>query len=482
MDDPTTCAPTPLPGSTQAKRGSLAWPPRRVAGNRRFGAAAFVIQPIVLADPAARVETIAQPRSNCLLRRSSMKTSRATLIAWMLLAFTAGRGAEAHSQERVSPARVHAITRGPPFHWFGYYDKLQFDPSGRHVLGMQVEFENRNPAPDDVVRIGMVDLEDGDRWIELGESRAWCWQQGCHLQWRPGSDREVIWNDRVDGKFVAVVLDVKSGQRRLLPRPIDNLSPDGRWALGVDFARIRDFRAGYGYAGVTDPYRDVATPETSGVYRMDLDSGESRLLVSCAQSAKVEPQHPTIATGARRYINHVQWSPDGRRFLFLERPSTRLMTAASDGSDLRVVMFDASHYTWRDSRQICVWTGDGYRLYADEPLADGKLLWLAVNGHQTYFPDRDWLLTDTYPDARRMQTLYLFHLPTARRIDLGQLACPPEYRGDWRADLHPRLSPDGRWVCFDSAHQGGRQMYLMDIRGVGPNPPVRDQADKRAHH
>lgn len=26
---------------------------------------------------------------------------------------------------------VLAITRGPKFHWFGYYDKLQFDPSGR---------------------------------------------------------------------------------------------------------------------------------------------------------------------------------------------------------------------------------------------------------------------------------------------------------------------------------------------------------------
>jgi hypothetical protein len=31
------------------------------------------------------------------------------------------------------PTRV--ITKGPRHHWFGYYDKLQFDPSGRFVLG-----------------------------------------------------------------------------------------------------------------------------------------------------------------------------------------------------------------------------------------------------------------------------------------------------------------------------------------------------------
>ena len=35
------------------------------------------------------------------------------------------------------------LTAGPGHHWFGYYDKLQFDPSGRYVLGMKVGFEGR---------------------------------------------------------------------------------------------------------------------------------------------------------------------------------------------------------------------------------------------------------------------------------------------------------------------------------------------------
>ena len=33
------------------------------------------------------------------------------------------------------PVPVRTVTRGPKFHWFAYYDKLQFDPSGRYVLG-----------------------------------------------------------------------------------------------------------------------------------------------------------------------------------------------------------------------------------------------------------------------------------------------------------------------------------------------------------
>jgi hypothetical protein len=75
--------------------------------------------------------------------------------------------------EKLPPVR--ALTRGPGFHWFGYYDKLEFDPTSRYALGMRVDFEHRSPKPDDVIQLSMIDTEGGDKWIDLGESRAWCW-------------------------------------------------------------------------------------------------------------------------------------------------------------------------------------------------------------------------------------------------------------------------------------------------------------------
>ena len=50
------------------------------------------------------------------------------------------------ASEENAPALPHvrAITRGPKFHWFGYYDKLQFDPSMRYVLSNEVDFEHRS--------------------------------------------------------------------------------------------------------------------------------------------------------------------------------------------------------------------------------------------------------------------------------------------------------------------------------------------------
>ena len=171
-------------------------------------------------------------------------------------------------------ARVatRAITRGPTHHWFGYYDKLEFDPTGRYVLGMAVGFEGRSPGPGDAVAVGMVDLAEGDRWIELGASRAWCWQQGCMLQWRPGSRTEVLWNDRAGDHFVCHMLDVETGERRTLPFPIYAVSPDGRWAVAPDFRRINHARPGYGYAGPADPERDVLAPAGSGIWRFDLET------------------------------------------------------------------------------------------------------------------------------------------------------------------------------------------------------------------
>ena len=95
---------------------------------------------------------------------------------------------------------------------------------------------------------------------------------------------------------------------------------------------------------------------------------------------------------------------------------------------------------------------------------------MPVNGHQTYVPGQqnEWLLNDNYArPANRNQTPYLYHMPTDRRVDLGHFPAGESYVGEWRCDLHPRSSPNGKFVCIDSTHGGnGRQMYLLDISAV----------------
>ena len=68
-----------------------------------------------------------------------------------------------------------------------------------------------------------------------------------------------------------------------------------------------------------------------------------------------------------------------------------------------------------------------------------------------------------------MQELYLYHIESGKRVELGEFAAPEGYDGEWRCDLHPRSGPDGRLVTIDSAHAGGRQIYLLDIGEIVNN-------------
>ena len=237
-----------------------------------------------------------------MLRRSFLATLPAAALA---------------AGEKFPPIRQ--ITRGPKFHWFAYYDKLQFDPTGRFALANQVDFEHRSPRPDDTIQFGMIDLQDKDRWIELGSSRAWNWQQGCMLQWVPGAKEEVIWNDRLDNQFVSHVMNVRTRKVRTLPGPVYSLSPNGKWAIYPDFRRLNQTRPGYGYAGIPDPYQDQLSPDKSGISRIDLTTGKQHLIITHAQAAKVANLHSMWEPSAKHWFNHLLHSPDGSRFIFLHR-------------------------------------------------------------------------------------------------------------------------------------------------------------------
>jgi hypothetical protein len=421
-------------------------------------------------------------------RRAFLRSLAITVPGLGSLAPLLVRAAESAPEEKLPSVRQ--ITKGPRFHWFGYYDKFQFSPDNRFVLANEVDFEHRSPTADDLIRVGMVDLHDGDKWIELGTTRAWNWQQGCMLQWLPGSHHEIIWNDREGDHFVSHILNVNTRKQRALPHPIYNLSPDGRTAIAPDFRRLNDCRPGYGYAGIPDPNRDRKAPDDAGVWRLDTAIGKQELLFSFADAEKIPfagKKEAAFTPAAKHWFNHLLFNTDGTRFFFLHRwrnsgsPTgpffTRAFTADRDGKNLFCLdpHGRTSHFVWRDPQHVMAWAwhpshGEKFYLYQDrtdhvEVVGPDEM---TQNGHNTYVPGRhnEWVLNDTYPDAKRYQHPYLYHLTTRRKVPLGHFLSPPPYTGEWRCDTHPRTSRDGKLVCIDSPHTGGRQMYLIDISGL----------------
>ena len=426
-------------------------------------------------------------------RMTSRLTRRQTLSTLTTVTGTLAQGRlYARTPDAFPPVRT--LTRRPKYHWFGYYDKREFDPTDRFVLSNEVDFEHRTPRDDDTIRVGMVDTENGDEWIELGTSHAWGWQQGCMLQWRPRSDSEVVWNDRDGDHHVSRVMDVRTRRMRTLPRPIYTLSNDGQWAITADFSRIQRMRPGYGYVGLIDPCSRDRAPESSGVWKMNMDTGKSELIFSLADAAGI-PHNGESLLNKWNYFNHLLINPDDSRFIVLHRwrestgsgpeaaPAgtftTRMFTVGMDGSD-RIILDPSgstSHFIWRDPKHICAWTKPAgkkaaFYLFRDqsdrmEIVGDGLM---RFNGHNTYVPrtNNEWILNDTYPDRKtREQKPYLFHVPTRRRVELGRFHSPPIYTGEWRCDTHPRCSNDGQTVAIDSPHtREGRQVHLIDISEI----------------
>ncbi|TWT93609.1 hypothetical protein [Neorhodopirellula pilleata] len=386
---------------------------------------------------------------------------------------------------------TRAITQGPLNHWFGYYDKREFDPTGTRILSNEIAFEGRSPTIDDKIGVGYVDTSDNDRWVPLGTSKAWGWQQGCMLQWVGDKGERVLWNDREDDTFVCRLHDLSSGQTRTIPRPVYTISNDGQTALSADFRRIDNLRPGYGYDGLADPYVDQRAPSQSGIWRIDLATGKEDLIVSLADVAKIPWPDGSRHEEAWHYFNHLLINPSGTRFVALHRyrpefdPKTlqfqgnfvtRMISGNLDGSDLYVLdpSGRTSHFIWKNDEELTMWTKpagqvEAFYTFRDKtreviPVGHEKM---PTNGHNTYLNvgNEDWILNDTYPRGNTpRQTVYLYHVPSDRRFDLGHFPSPVAYRGEWRCDTHPRSSEDGMQVAIDSPHNGGRQVYLLGVK------------------
>jgi hypothetical protein len=304
---------------------------------------------------------------------------------------------------------------------------------------------------------------------------------GTMLRWLPGGeDRLITFNKREGETFYSVIRDVRSGQVRRLPRPIYSISPDGKYALTLNFSRLARTRPGYGYEGGRDAYADQGRPAEDGIFRMDMATGDAKLIISIDQAAGLRPK-PSMAR-AEHWFNHIQINTDGSRFAWLHRwkPEgtksweTRTLTANPDGSDVYILADEGywSHYDWFSRDRLVAHAGfkgaKGYHLFTDrtdkaEPLGKGVL---GTDGHCSFSPDRRWMLTDTYPDKQRLRTLLLYRMADGLRVDIGRFFAPPQIDGPTRCDLHPRWSRDGKKVSIDSVHEGTRQIYLLDVEKV----------------
>lgn len=369
-------------------------------------------------------------------------------------------------------ARVSIETISPDDgydYFFAYYDLQPYDKQSKRHLAHRVSFHDRLPTPDDVAELGYVTLADR-KFHKVAESHAWNFQQGSLLQWF--DDESIIYNDYRDGELCSVIKNVDTGAEKVLCAPLAHLSLDRKWGLSINFPRVWNFRAGYGYCNYRDRHYDEKAPADDGVFLVDVEKNTAKLIISYRQLREAFPEKPHC--DRKLVVNHITFNPSASRFLFLlrdfpEKPedkwNTMLLTANRDGSEIRNLTgycFN-SHYHWRDDEVIMTYSGiptvKGIYFIND---ATGELRMLddaLVNKkdiHCLFHPDRTCFIGDGYPDRESYRTIFLYDLESETSCKVASIYSKNTGLTDNRCDLHNRFNPDGTLVSFDSLGEGKR--------------------------
>lgn len=371
---------------------------------------------------------------------------------------------------------IQLVDNGKEHLYASYYGINSFSKNQKYATVLETDIKFRLPTENDPAVLGLVDLATRE-FIPLTTTRAWNFQQGCMAHWLGTSpDSLIIYNDLRDEKFVSIILNVHTKEElKTFPYPVSAVSPDGKKAVSINFSRLRITRSDYGYGGEgQDKKERIQFPDDDGIFFIDLETGEAKLIVSIAD---VRDLVPDIPKEGMEYFNHTLFSRDGSKIFWLARATpqrnTTSFTVNIDGSALQRCFPDGwggSHFDWLSGDELMVTSEFESKQYSHVLFTVGKKNYkrlgnglLDYDGHGTFSPDGHWMITDTYPreNALREQKIYLMDMKTQAVLSLGQFVSPEEFKSHWRCDIHSRWSPNGDMVGFNSVHTGSRQAYLL---------------------
>lgn len=374
---------------------------------------------------------------------------------------------------------VRELTHGPRHHFFGYYGVDAWDLDIRRHLALETDFDDHRPVREDRASVGLVDRETGT-FQPFAETSAFNLQQGSMMHWiDAGFGAEFTYNDWENDRLVSRALNPETREARTIGGAIAAISPTEPIGLGLNFARMAHCRAVVGYDNAWQE-EWIDRPEDDGLYLLDFRDGSSKLLLSIADVARA---FPDTAPDGRWWFNHIYFNTDGTRILFLCRSrvverqhTTSMWSVNTDGTELELQIppgHKTSHFAWRDAERIMVSSdvlGPMQFIEFRDRIRDFTPFGgdaFPADGHNAFSPDRQRIVCDTYPlGDERLSEVFIYHIETGRRVDLGRFHSEPHYTRDIRCDLHPRWSRDGKTITFDTVHGNTRQIYIANVADV----------------
>lgn len=384
------------------------------------------------------------------------------------------------------------LTHGPKHHFFGYIGhagNIPWNQSGRYILALETDFQDRMPRAEDAAAVVLFDTQNDYAIRVVDHTRAWNPQQGTMFCWNPESpETQFFFNDRdpKTGKIFCVLYDLAAegdGKRirefRFDDTPIGNsgISRTGGWFAAINYGRLARLRPVTGYPEAFDWTKDELHPKDDGVFRIDKQTGEKKLLISYRQLADaLRPTRPDVDQKAL-FINHTLCNPEADRiFCFVrgdfDKGKNRInqgFIIRPDGTGFQIMKQQVGgHPDWDrghrligsiDKRQTIF---DVDRQEIVETLGDRKIFPNA-EGDIALSPDAAWLVNGHRDKSKNFYTFF-------RRSD-GEWARSTGFNvrgyegGNLRCDPAPAWNRNNQEIVFPAiAKDGTRQMFLLRMR------------------
>jgi len=341
-----------------------------------------------------------------------------------------------------------------------------------------------------------------------------------------GNENNVIYNTSKGGKIISIIHNIATKTDKIIDYPIYGITPDGKKSISIDFERSYWCRAYHyqsvkNYDKNSDVYVDDGIFEIDLVKNkrkrlitiQEIIRSDSRPYFN---GMKHWIEHVMINPSGTRFCFLHRFSPVDNIYDY----KTRLCVADIDGKNLQVIDgwedLDRTHFGWKGVDEFAIYSyrysrygfpRDIRKILKDSPIHIGELLsriivgisnripikignaisgrktyyevfsfkdgrfehvdiysneTLNIDGHPSFTKDGNYMITDTYPNKQKIQTLQVLNCKNKKYYNMGFFYAY-YHKNPASCDLHPKLSNNNNYLMVDSAYNKTHHLILFKL-------------------
>jgi hypothetical protein len=355
--------------------------------------------------------------------------------------------------------------------FFGYYDHMPFSNDMKYFLSHELSTD---------LRLNLYDFYASKIKIKKNLVRTdhFNLQQGTRPIWI--SSRKIIFNNVINEKLIATIYDIENDSITNYAFPVQEISTKNNIIISIDYSKLDKINKDYSY----NMTGKISQKKVDGILGYDYIDNKVVFNLSL-NDIHLSSNNKTLSL-LDCEINHINHSPYNNTFAFIYR--SKVFNGFSElfiynyNIDKLTSLYSGSlisHYCWINENMIFAYLNQSNQsgfyeinflnnINFSQKLLPGNQESIP-DGHPSLSPNSKWLVYDTYPDKKRQSHLYIINnklLKKPEKILIGKFFSPLKFYGYNRCDLHPRWSPDGKFISIDSTHEGIRKSYLINVSKI----------------